>query len=148
MRKRLPFEELYEIDPVSGCWLWKGGIQSSGYGVFYPPEGGPGILAHRFSWKKHRGEPTACVLHRCDVRRCVNPDDLFLGSKADNSRDMVAKGRSASRSSVTKEQVEEIQRLRIDGETYEAIAKRVGIGMWTVRDVLQRRRGMYAKVMG
>jgi hypothetical protein len=33
------------------------------------------------------------VLHRCDVRCCVNPDHLFLGTDQDNYDDMIAKGR-------------------------------------------------------
>lgn len=33
------------------------------------------------------------VLHKCDVRKCVNPEHLFIGTAADNAQDMYAKGR-------------------------------------------------------
>lgn len=43
----------------------------------------------------HRGPipPTMWVLHRCDTRPCVNPEHLFLGTRQDNIRDCVSKGR-------------------------------------------------------
>lgn len=36
-----------------------------------------------------------CVLHRCDIPLCVNPEHLFLGSQSDNVHDMIQKGRKA-----------------------------------------------------
>lgn len=89
------FEDRYEKD-ANGCWLWKGPL-SNGYGSYYFE--GRAQPAHRASWKMAKGPiPKGMfVLHICDVRPCVNPEHLFLGTQADNMADMVAKGR-ASRS--------------------------------------------------
>lgn len=73
------------------CWIWTGGVGSHGYGAL-----AKSALAHRFSWELHNGpipSETPCVLHHCDTRRCVRPDHLFLGTRADNTADMISKGR-------------------------------------------------------
>ena len=94
MQKR--FERHFCID-ASGCWLWTGAINSSGYGSFAIREGGRPKTdnAARISWKLYRGAipEGSHVLHACDVRRCVNPDHLFLGTNQDNTRDKAIKGR-------------------------------------------------------
>lgn len=76
------------------CWLWKGAINNKGYGVFVPNYDKAGSLAHRFSYFKFVGPiGSNLVMHRCDVRNCVRPSHLKLGTAKDNTDDMMRKGR-------------------------------------------------------
>jgi hypothetical protein len=81
-----------------GCWLWTASVNSRGYGSF-----SIGINAnasvHKVSWAmaKNNGvmsDPKSHVMHSCDVRRCVNPEHLSLGSARDNAQDAIRKGRA------------------------------------------------------
>lgn len=55
-------------------------------------------FAHRLAWTLKNGPipDGLLVCHRCDNPPSVNPDHLFVGTSADNDRDMRAKGRAAS----------------------------------------------------
>lgn len=75
------------------CWLWLASILNNGYGCFSSEWSN---LAHRVAWELVCGPIPAglCVLHRCDVKLCVNPAHLWLGTKADNNADCRAKKRN------------------------------------------------------
>lgn len=79
----------------SGCWVWQGISMSSGYGIF--SLNGEQTSTHRAAWTIFRGEIPSdlFVLHSCDVRLCVNPDHLWLGTREDNTQDMLRKGRQS-----------------------------------------------------
>jgi len=75
------------------CWLWKTGCTPAGYGETF--HGGTVLYTHRVSWELAYGPipDGLSVCHHCDVRHCVRPDHLFVGTQLDNIRDMWAKGR-------------------------------------------------------
>jgi hypothetical protein len=82
------------IDPLSGCHLWEGTCNRGGYGVisFY----GKRHLVHRLAWTLKFGAiPEGLVLcHRCDERRCINPDHHFVDTQQANMADMATKRRA------------------------------------------------------
>jgi|GEM_PF-6967436 hypothetical protein len=83
---------------VGSCLHYLGFIQSNGYGQFRKP-GGKMELAHRVSYEIFKGPipDGMLVLHTCDVRHCVEPEHLFLGTHKDNFEDCANKGRVSPR---------------------------------------------------
>lgn len=92
---KMTFEDRFwsRVSKGDGCWLWTGTQRKDGYGSFH--RNGKYLHAHRASWIINFGEikNKLHVLHKCDVRNCVNPSHLFLGTNHDNILDCVAKGR-------------------------------------------------------
>jgi hypothetical protein len=81
----------------SGCHLWMGARNIWGYGRHKVD--GKTCAAHRTAWGLANGSipEGLLVLHHCDNPCCVNPDHLYVGTQADNMRDMFARGRDPAK---------------------------------------------------
>ncbi len=122
-----------------GCWEWAGAKVSKGYGNFWvgPQRNSPPKSAHRVAWELVYGNIPANkpnVLHHCDNPPCVRPSHLFVGTVADNSRDMIIKGRdrhlrgeACHSANFTAEDVHVIKARLAAGETQAAIARSLGV---------------------
>lgn len=130
------------------CWLWQGPLTPEGYGnTRLVGE----CAAHRIAWVLENGPITdgLCVLHRCDVRACVNPNHLFLGTRQDNFRDMVKKGRAPlqtkpecgenhRRAKISEATARDIFKMRSEGLLQREIATLVGLSRGMVSGILNR----------
>ena len=138
---------MIRVDKSAGddsCWPWRGQMSRSGYGKFAARWDGDRhfMRAHRVMWALEFGDiPDGMfVCHRCDNRSCVNPRHLFLGSPADNSSDMAAKGRvsrvgpanpargeQCHKAKLTVSDVSRMRDLAAAGRTHESLAQEFGL---------------------
>jgi len=122
---------------TNSCWLWVGGKFNTGYERY------KNKLAHRYIWDLLRGPipPNMYVLHTCDVRNCVNPDHLFLGTQATNMLDMKLKKRSTlgekhPNHKLTEEEV--IQILEDKRSNYAEIGRQFNVTRRTISHIKRR----------
>lgn len=141
--KAMPLADRFwpKVEKGDGCWIWKASFLRSGYGAFGWKQNGKLTMknAHRVAWFLANGPipEGMSVLHRCDNRKCVRPDHLFLGNQRDNLMDMILKGRCGV-TKLTKEQVIEIKKEQANGWRRGQdgqIAKRFGVKRKAVYDI-------------
>lgn len=129
------------------CWPWPGSRTAAGYGTFR--SGDMTVLTHRMAWECANGPiPDGMrVCHSCDNPPCCNPSHLFIGTAADNTADMMVKGRhrcpvgeDTHRAVLTERQVLDIRaEYAAGGISYRLLASRYGVGETTIRNAISRK---------
>ena len=126
------------------CWEWQGYKIPAGYGQIREGVGGSrNLRVHRVSWELANGCPIPTgkfVCHHCDNPSCVNPAHLWIGTNADNQRDMVNKGRSGRgartrNSKLTEQDVHEIRQMLSRDILQRVIAKKYGVTRATISKI-------------
>jgi len=157
-KKKDPKERLMAfvgVVPETGCWMFGGCVSNAGYGLFNPF--GKNVSAHRASWTLFRGEIPSDrhVLHTCDVKLCVNPDHLYLGTPSQNAQDAIERGQKetgdrhwrrrnpdrqrgndAPHRTLNEDQVKEI---RASKDTQTSLAARYGVTQASISQIILRK---------
>ena len=123
------------VNKTDNCWEFIGQI-NKGYGKFYVPYIEKYIGAHRYSWEINSGKipEGLLVCHKCNNKKCVRPDHLYVGSDKSNAEDVIksngkkdAKGSKNPAAKLTEEIVLECKKRVANGETYTNLAKEFGV---------------------
>jgi hypothetical protein len=155
LRKLTPLPERFwaKVDRrgPDDCWEWTGTKTRKGYGQIRVA--GHNMQAHRVSYELNVGPITAGLFacHRCDNPPCVNPGHLFLGTAADNSSDMVARGRTRaggyfakgsarSNAKLTEHDVITILERLARGDSHSTLGRRFGIAPSLISGIATGKR--------
>ena len=150
----------YQVNPETGCWEWLLSVDIGGYGQVN--HRGLNRAAHRTMWEETNGPVPdgLCVCHRCDVRRCINPSHLFLGTYRQNIHDAMQKGRHSapprndhlvgercSWTKLTDEQIAEIRSVYRKARPFVAsdcssgaLARKYGVHRNHILDIVRGKR--------
>lgn len=136
--------------PIAGCWLWMGTINENGYGIVTTGERNQRgrlarVGAHKFFYESLVAPVphNLYVCHSCDVRSCVNPSHLFLGTAADNMmdasrKDRIAYGERNGTAKLTGIKVRAIRNAHARGVTKKILATRFNLSSQHIYAIVNR----------
>ena len=135
------FNSFIYKNTTTGCWEWQGETKE-GYGYFFINKIDKAV--HRIMYEKYKGKipHKKNVCHSCDNTICCNPEHLWLGSQADNVRDMIIKKRDHKsfginhhRAKVTEKDVYEIRKKYNEGMKMKSIHRLLNIPYRTIQHI-------------
>jgi hypothetical protein len=143
------------------CWNWNASINRSGYGQFWLDD--KMRLAHRIAFAIYNNDLSIiyntknyhkcnntfkCILHKCDNKKCCNPNHLFIGTNADNIKDKINKNRqqhmrgsSNGYSKLKENDILEIRKNYIPRKNGGMIflAKKYNVSTTNICDIIKRK---------
>lgn len=142
---KIRFLSKIKVNKNTNCWEWQAYIHKSGYGHFWMNKN---YRAHRASYELfvNKIPKNLLVLHKCDIKKCVNPDHLFLGTNQDNSDDKFKKNRQRFLKGIeynghklNNKKVRNIRTLYKNGEyTQRELAKIYNVSQRLIMNVIKR----------
>lgn len=134
----------------SGCLIWTGYTDKDGYAIahFVDRKVKKNLKVHRLVYEQVNGKIPhgMLVCHRCDIRSCVNPDHLFVGTYADNVSDMWDKkrwkpgaqdnaGERNPNSKLSSVDVEKIIQMKADGAKTKQLSETFGVSKTQIQKI-------------
>lgn len=142
------------VDDKTGCHVYSG--RKDSYGYAQVKDGPKAVLLHRWVYINAHGDiGDLHVLHKCDNRSCINIDHLFLGTHAENMKDMKEKKRcnpptgfshKRPMAKLTNEQVIEIKNLLQRGYKQADIARDFKVSRQIISDISLNKTWQHIKI--
>jgi hypothetical protein len=136
-----PSKILYKINK-NECWICTSHkCGTNGYPI---RRNNKTIVKEMYEKKYGKIKKGLWVLHKCDNRKCINPDHIFLGTKYDNIQDMMSKDRNAfgikhPNHKLSKNKILWAIDKRRLGWTYKKLGKKLNVSRMTISKALHNK---------